>query len=292
VGRRIGVVIENPDLVVTFSDEEDDEAGKVPSMQQHDILPNLQCLIYIGHEVNWGGHDYLPLESTVYHIEDVKLSIKGPIHLADITDHPSYYFLTQVEEELNRLGDEIKSSRYLSPTGKTEINFDFSLLGTKIVHYASHYGHSTSPSWTLANSASQEAIFLRKLANELGFIQTHPTIIYEDCESAVALSKENRFRKRSKHIDVRWSFIVEKQRHGDLRVVSVSRTIMLADILCSPRAAATFSIFRNKILGYQTPHAASGDGLASIPDAHGRTDDRSAKASSTAHKDSGDGSHK
>jgi hypothetical protein len=72
------------------------------------------------------------------------------------------------------------------------------------------------------SSASQEAIFLRKLANELGFLQNHPTIIYEDCESAVALSKENRFRKRSKHIDVRWSFIVERQLHGDLRVVSVS----------------------------------------------------------------------
>jgi hypothetical protein len=98
------------------------------------------------------------------------------------------------------------------------------------------------------SSASQEAIFLPKLANELGFLQNHPTIIYEDCESAVALSKENRFRKRSKHIDVRWSFIVEKQRHGDLKVVSVSRTIMLADILCSPRAAPS-QCFETKFLG-------------------------------------------
>jgi hypothetical protein len=103
--------------------------------------------------------------------------------------------------------------------------------------------------------ASQEAIFLRNLDNELGFTQTHPTIIYEDCESAVALSKENRFRKRSKHIDVCWSFIVEKQRHGDLKVVSVSHTIMITDILCSPRAADQFSTFRNKILGYNTPPA-------------------------------------
>ena len=75
-------------------------------------------------------------------------------------------------------------------------------------------------------------------------------------------------------------------------MISVSRTIMLADILCSPRAAATFSTFRNKILGYQTPPTASGNGVASITDAPGRIDDRSAKASSTAHKDSGDGSHK
>jgi len=99
------------------------------------------------------------------------------------------------------------------------------------------------------SSASQEAVFLRKLCTELGFLQPHPTIIYEDCESAVALSRENRFKKRSKHIDVRWSFVVEQQRHGDLRVVSVSRTIMLADILCSPRAAASFLPFRNTILG-------------------------------------------
>jgi hypothetical protein len=120
--------------------------------------------------------------------------------------------------------------------------------------------------------ASQEAIFLRKLANELGFIQTHPTIIYEDCESAVALSKENRFRKRSKHIDVRWSFIVEKQRHGDIKVVSVSRTIMFADILCSPRAAATFSTFRNKILGYNTPPAVQKHGVATTSSQHGLAD--------------------
>ena len=120
--------------------------------------------------------------------------------------------------------------------------------------------------------ASQETIFLHKLVNELGFIQTHPTIIYEDCESAVALSKENRFCKRSKHIDVRWRFIVEKQRHSDIKVVSVSRTIMVADILCSPRAAATFSMFRNKILGYNTLPAVQ-KGLATTSSQQGIADD-------------------
>jgi hypothetical protein len=166
-------IIENPDLVVTFSDEEDDEAGKVPSMQQHDILPVPKYLIYIGHETNWGFHDYLPLESTVYHIEDVKLSIKGPIHLAAITDHPSYYFLTQVEEELNRLGDEIKSSRYLSQTGKAEINFDISLLGAKIVHYASCYGYSTSPSWTLAKDVPECTINAMRNAGDSAHLLIH-----------------------------------------------------------------------------------------------------------------------
>jgi hypothetical protein len=34
----------------------------------------------------------------------------------------------------------------------------------------------------------------------MNFYQHRPTIIYEDCEAAVALSTEMRFRKRLKHI--------------------------------------------------------------------------------------------
>ena len=62
------------------------------------------------------------------------------------------------------------------------------------------------------SSATQEAIYLRKMCIELGFLQTNPTIMYEDCQAAVALSKENRFRNRSKHISLRWSFVVERQK--------------------------------------------------------------------------------
>ena len=61
------------------------------------------------------------------------------------------------------------------------------------------------------SSAAQECLFLRKLCIEMGFHQHRPTIIYEDCEAAVALSKETRFRKRSKHIALRWHFIAERQ---------------------------------------------------------------------------------
>jgi hypothetical protein len=75
------------------------------------------------------------------------------------------------------------------------------------------------------SAATQEAVYLRKLANELGFTQTSPTTLYEDCTAAVALSKENRFRNRSKHIALRWSFVSERQHPsvGDIQVISVSR---------------------------------------------------------------------
>jgi hypothetical protein len=75
--------------------------------------------------------------------------------------------------------------------------------------------------------------------------------MYEDCQAAVALSKENRFHNRSKHISLRWSFVVEQKNLaiGDIAIVGVSRTGMLAEIFCSPRPASSFIPFRNTILG-------------------------------------------
>jgi len=51
----------------------------------------------------------------------------------------------------------------------------------------------------------------------------------EDCTAAVAFSKENCFRNRSKHFALRWSFVSEQQRPsvGDIQIISVSRKIML-----------------------------------------------------------------
>jgi len=73
------------------------------------------------------------------------------------------------------------------------------------------------------SSASQEAIYLRKVCIELGFLQNSPTIMYEDCQAAVASSKENRFRNRSKHISLPWSFVVEQQSLaiGNIAVVGI-----------------------------------------------------------------------
>ena len=95
------------------------------------------------------------------------------------------------------------------------------------------------------SAACQEAIYLRKVANELGFLQSYPTILYQDNTAVAALSHDVRFRNRSKHINLRWCYVAERQLLRDVDVVSISRTIMLADIFASPRAATAFIPFRN-----------------------------------------------
>ena len=76
-----------------------------------------------------------------------------------------------------------------------------------------------------------------------------------------ALSKETRFRKRSKHIALRWHFIAERQdpQVADLKVIHRRRTKMLADIFASPRAAPTFIVFRDHILGLRSAFVADDD---------------------------------
>jgi hypothetical protein len=142
--------IDDPNLQVTFSDDEEDE--------DNNVLPFPRYFLHLGWETKLGFHDHIPLESAIYDIEDVHLHIKGPLILATITDHPAYYFLTQVKDELIRLGDEIKSIKYLHPEGIAEIHFDLGLLSAKVLHYAGYYGWSTSPSWTLTKDVPNDII--------------------------------------------------------------------------------------------------------------------------------------
>ena len=53
-------------------------------------------------------------------------------------------------------------------------------------------------------SAAQEAIWMQKLMLELGQQEDgiRPTIIYEDNQSAISISKNPQFHGRTKHIDI------------------------------------------------------------------------------------------
>ena len=67
----------------------------------------------------------------------------------------------------------------------------------------------------------------------------------ENCQAAVALSKENSFCNTSEHISLRWSCVVERQSAaiGDIAVVGIICAGMPADIFCSPRPASNLYHF-------------------------------------------------
>jgi hypothetical protein len=79
-------------------------------------------------------------------------------------------------------------------------------------------------------SCAQEVNFCRKLATELGFIQTGPTPIDEDNIGAITLLEHGRFKGRSKHVHLRWCFVCDYIDNGVLRLVQTPTRDKLADI--------------------------------------------------------------
>ena len=74
-----------------------------------------------------------------------------------------------------------------------------------------------------------EIAYCRKLADELGFLQLKPTILYEDNQGAKALADHGHFKGRSKHYQLRWSFIQDYVQRGVLSVHYCPREHQLDD---------------------------------------------------------------
>lgn len=103
---------------------------------------------------------------------------------------------------------------------------------------------STEAEYLSLSAATQEALWLRRLASELLIIrQDEPLLIYCDNKGAIDLSKNSKFSGRTKHIDVRHHFVRESIDSGQIAVSFVPSTHMLADAL-------TKAIGRSKLEGF------------------------------------------
>jgi len=61
------------------------------------------------------------------------------------------------------------------------------------------------------SKATAETIRLRKLLQELGFVQNNSTIIYLDSQSAIALRENPKYHSRNKYVDIIYHFIKQKK---------------------------------------------------------------------------------
>ena len=87
---------------------------------------------------------------------------------------------------------------------------------------------------------------LRSLCQE----QTKGTVIFCDNSSAISLSKNSIFHKRTKHIDTKFHFIRELVNNGEIVLQHCRIEDQFADILTKLLAQKSFEHFR-KCLGMQ-----------------------------------------
>ena len=106
--------------------------------------------------------------------------------------------------------------------------------------------------------ASQEAVWLRGLLQDLGQAQTEPTIIKEDNQSTIALATNGRTSRRSKHIEVRFHFTRSKIEDGSIRLEYCPTGAMIADLMTKPLASNAFSRLRRTFMAPCTAGTSSG----------------------------------
>ena len=61
---------------------------------------------------------------------------------------------------------------------------------------------TTEAEYVAISEAAREAIWLRHLYGELGFIQKEPIILLGDNDGSIAMTKDPQFHKRTKYIDL------------------------------------------------------------------------------------------
>ena len=98
-------------------------------------------------------------------------------------------------------------------------------------------------------ACATEIIYVRKLANELGFLQTKPTILYTDNQGAKALAEHTHFKGRSKHYQLRWTFIQDMVSQHFLVIHYCPREHMVADVQTAPRPFPVLEPFSKIIYG-------------------------------------------
>jgi hypothetical protein len=100
--------------------------------------------------------------------------------------------------------------------------------------------------------AAKVIAWARQFLEELGFRQDEPTVIYEDNQSAIAMVNNGNDHGRTKHIDIRYHYIRDLVKDGQISVKYLPTDDMVADTLTKALEKKQFKKFRSSLLGGQT----------------------------------------
>jgi hypothetical protein len=96
------------------------------------------------------------------------------------------------------------------------------------------------------SSAAQEAVWLRQLTAELGSSPETATTIFEDNQSAIAMTKNPQFHGRAKHISIKYHFIREQVSNGAINLEYCPTNQMLVDMFTKGLSRDQFCKLRSQ----------------------------------------------
>ena len=90
--------------------------------------------------------------------------------------------------------------------------------------------------YIVATEAAHEGVWMKEFISDLGVIPSAsgPMKIFCDNTGAIALAKESKFHKRTKHIKRHFNSIREKVKDGDIEVCKIHTDLNVADPSTKP----------------------------------------------------------
>ena len=79
--------------------------------------------------------------------------------------------------------------------------------------------------------ASQEAVWMRQLLTDLKDPPVKPTVIFEDNQSSICMTRNLQFHGRSKHIGIKYHFVHEQVKESNIEILYCPMEEMVADML-------------------------------------------------------------
>ena len=130
------------------------------------------------------------------------------------------------------------------------------VLGTGAISWSSRKQKiitlsTTEAEFVAATACTCQAIWLRKILEELRFKQKGATIIFCDNNSAIKLSKNPVLHGRRKNIDVKYYFLRDLNNEGTVDLRYCRSADQLADIFTKPLRSLPFKKLR-RLMGINT----------------------------------------
>jgi len=102
---------------------------------------------------------------------------------------------------------------------------------------------TTKSEYVAAMHGGKEALWLRSLVSEVFGDLTSPTTLFCDNQAAIALTHDNQYHPRTKHIDVRYHWICWVVEKGSIRLIYCPTDDMVADVLTKALPSAKVKHF-------------------------------------------------
>ena len=93
---------------------------------------------------------------------------------------------------------------------------------------------STRAEYVSAALASQEAVWLQQLLEDMGIIKTEPITLFEDNHGCLKLADNEGMSVQTKHIDIKHHHLRDLVQHNVIKLEYCETNRMIADILTKP----------------------------------------------------------